>query len=821
MRLTKQPKLEFDYIATTKKINKMHDSPHNLSKNNKIINKNQNSNVIIKNYIFNENIPIKVRLIKAEQLNQNMDKISNTDKNCQKFKKKIINKYNKSYSSMLKNNSRNIEVSQNNLINNRITSNNKSEIKSNQVNNILSNDSISETLGELNKLKDLLIYVDKKKRNSSSININNIKTHKNCSDNISVDECNYNSNTYNKNTVGNWNLYKQKILYNKPLKRNTGISNSQILYTETNLWEGISSDNIISNYDNKNNKIFIKKRIKSSNSTNILKRNTNNKIENYNEDIIKVNKKNNIKAYIKSIPKKPNSNNKNTPPFSPIKVKNYNNNSSFNITHNNYKYIYYNPKKEIIYKNSNNNDDIEIQLEDLILYEEKLNDIYTRLININGQPFNECPDFFLFYFNSSLKYISPYFFNGKNKPTIKSAINLSLFSIIIIYHLSFTPLLLQKLINELKNIFSLSKNNFYLFIRKIQLFYGEKYIKKNEIYFKDFNNILTKNGFLNLNENQIIQIINRNCCEIINNINNILNFYKSIENNYYLDFFELFSSISKITEIDIQNYFYKHLFSNSSKHIPKPKYKPVKKNVNIKTYENNDNDNNINNNNNNKNINNNSDNNNNNNDNNNKLNTKKKEKEKELEIKTILKYHKYKLSPPFLKKPNDKKYTLILNLEEVFINRNSNGYYNIRPGFFSFLKEIKPYYELISFTNESKYSSDCIIKKLEIKNKYFDYNLYREHLTFDGKDFVKDISKLGRDIKKIIIVDNCINEYKLNSENVIQIPRFLNESFKNNNILFELKKILFLIYKSGYDDIRIALKKYNKTIKNNMKEIEK
>ena len=187
--------------------------------------------------------------------------------------------------------------------------------------------------------------------------------------------------------------------------------------------------------------------------------------------------------------------------------------------------------------------------------------------------------------------------------------------------------------------------------------------------------------------------------------------------------------------------------------------------------------------------------------------------EKEIEIKTILKYHKYKVSAPFLKKPSDKKYSLVLDLEETLININQDGICNFRPGLFSFLNAVKPFYELISFTNESKYSSDSLIKQIEVKNKYFDYNLYREHLTFNGKEFIKDITKLGRDIKKIIIVDNISNNFKLNPENGIQIAPYFGESSGNDTVLFELKKILILIYKSGYEDIRIAIKKYSKEIK--------
>ena len=323
------------------------------------------------------------------------------------------------------------------------------------------------------------------------------------------------------------------------------------------------------------------------------------------------------------------------------------------------------PKKQII----TNLDNIEIKLIDLILFYIKLNNIYLSLNNNNYGPKKECTEFIDFYFYSSLKNIFPFFFNDMNKIVIKSAINLLLVAIIITYHLSLNPTLLNKLIYELKNIYGISKNIFYLFIRKIQLFYGERYILQNEIYFKNFNDKLLENGFTNLNENQIVKKLNRNCYEIVNNINKILNFYKSINNYYYLDFFKLFSSISKITEIKIHNYFYNRLYNNSLKEMIKLKKFPLKE---YKNEINNKNDN----------I------------NKNKKIIKRmesKEKEKDIEITTILKYHKNKISPPFLKKSSEKKYTLVLNLEETLININKDGVCKLRPGLYPFLNAIKPY----------------------------------------------------------------------------------------------------------------------------------
>ena len=179
----------------------------------------------------------------------------------------------------------------------------------------------------------------------------------------------------------------------------------------------------------------------------------------------------------------------------------------------------------------------------------------------------------------------------------------------------------------------------------------------------------------------------------------------------------------------------------------------------------------------------------------------------------ILEYQKNKISPPFLKTPNDKKYTIVLDLDETLVNVNQNGICNLRPGLFSFLNAIKPFYEIITFTNGAKSYSDSIIQQIEARNKYFDYNLYRDHNILIGNSLVKDISKIGRDMKKIIIIDKSSNNIKNTPQNGILIKPYYGESNKNDTVLFELKKLLVLFHKLGYEDLRIALKNYFNDIK--------
>ena len=767
MKITKNSSEKFDYLKTIKKINKMNGSPRQLSKENIIFPKNKNDS------IFNESIPIKVRLIKAAHLNPNINisqiKKMNKTKTEEKDDKNKLNEQEEQPKiiSVKKNNFKKIKM---------ISSSIKKKKDNSDIINNFNKDNINVKIFNRKKNSNNEVLKDKEE-NTQNIDFE-YKTYF-----TNITNSNY-INKKSKNKFNNANDIEDNYIINKKILNTEG--------SNLNKGRGIfSSDNIFSNC---NNNYYVDKSVNKNNVINELY-SLNTFLTSNNDNIIKG---------------KMNT---------PINVQTYNNTNSYNITNNNYKYIYLSPKNEKMNQEKNTNDDnVEIKLDDLILFEEKLNDIYIALKTKNvyeGGASEECSEFISFYFHSSLKNNFTYFFNGMNKVIIKSAINLILYTIIISYHLSLNPAFLKKLNQKLKNIFSLSKLNLYLFIKKIQLFYGEKFTKKNDIYFRNFNYILIQKGIFNCNESKIVKIVNKNCYEIVSYLDKILDFYKSAENNYYQDFIDIFSSISKINEIDIHNYFYSHLFLNSSIDKPKPKKNFVKKhnkiyeeyNINTETNETTLNrpsipitkitedlkdinalvENDI------------------------KFFSKQKNKEQENNI--ILDYEKNRASPPFLKNKNQKKYTLVLDLEETLVHINQLGECILRPGLYKFLKNIKPYYELVSFSNESKYSSEPIIDIIEEKKKYFDYNLYREHLTFIGKEFIKDLSKLGRDIKKVIVVDNIANNYKLNPENGIQILPFFGEN-NDDNVLEELKKILILFYKDKLEDLRIGIKRYRKDIIN-------
>ncbi len=91
--------------------------------------------------------------------------------------------------------------------------------------------------------------------------------------------------------------------------------------------------------------------------------------------------------------------------------------------------------------------------------------------------------------------------------------------------------------------------------------------------------------------------------------------------------------------------------------------------------------------------------------------------------------------------------------------------------------------------------------------------MYRQHAVIVDKDFVKDISKIGRDLNKTIIIDNMPQNFRLQKENGIFIKTFYGVD-RFDSALIDLIPILQNIALSGTDDVKKELLKYREEILN-------
>lgn len=95
-------------------------------------------------------------------------------------------------------------------------------------------------------------------------------------------------------------------------------------------------------------------------------------------------------------------------------------------------------------------------------------------------------------------------------------------------------------------------------------------------------------------------------------------------------------------------------------------------------------------------------------------------------------------------------------------------------------------------------------------NKKIDFRLYREHtIQKDGVN-IKNLSKIGRDIKTTMIVDNVEANFKLNPNNGYHIKNF--EGEEEDEELLYLQKELIALIEFNPEDIR----DYIPILRNNM-----
>jgi len=169
---------------------------------------------------------------------------------------------------------------------------------------------------------------------------------------------------------------------------------------------------------------------------------------------------------------------------------------------------------------------------------------------------------------------------------------------------------------------------------------------------------------------------------------------------------------------------------------------------------------------------------------------------------------KNKVNPPFLPKLDTKKYkyTLVLDLDETlvhYVEEENSAYVQVRPYADYFLKELSKYFEIVLFTAAEEDYTGIVLNELN-KNKYITHILCRKYTEFKNGYYVKDLSKLGRDLSKVCIVDNNKDNFSLQPENGLFISSYYGE--QNDNELYLLCADLMKIIETQPEDIRTVIK---------------
>lgn len=167
------------------------------------------------------------------------------------------------------------------------------------------------------------------------------------------------------------------------------------------------------------------------------------------------------------------------------------------------------------------------------------------------------------------------------------------------------------------------------------------------------------------------------------------------------------------------------------------------------------------------------------------------------------------------------KFTLVLDLDETLVHSQllpvtnpdnifqvklNESLYNIyvsyRPGLINFLNSVCNIFEVVIFTASMKLYADHVLKSLDPSQK-LKYKFYREFCTEHNGNYIKDLRILGRDLSRVIIIDNSEVSFSFQPENGILIKSWFSDQSD-----CELELIhRFLLNIQDQDDIRPLLQK--------------
>uniref|UniRef100_A0A7S0HXH6 FCP1 homology domain-containing protein n=1 Tax=Hanusia phi TaxID=3032 RepID=A0A7S0HXH6_9CRYP len=132
-----------------------------------------------------------------------------------------------------------------------------------------------------------------------------------------------------------------------------------------------------------------------------------------------------------------------------------------------------------------------------------------------------------------------------------------------------------------------------------------------------------------------------------------------------------------------------------------------------------------------------------------------------------------------------------------------------RPGLDNFMRRVAKLFEVVVFTASlDKYANPVLDLLERSAPKSVHFRLFREHCVFTNGVLVKDLTRLGRDPRQVILVDNSPSSYMLQPENAIPISSWFDSQTDQQLPLL----IPWLEKLAGEDDVLPTLQQLRQTI---------
>lgn len=156
-------------------------------------------------------------------------------------------------------------------------------------------------------------------------------------------------------------------------------------------------------------------------------------------------------------------------------------------------------------------------------------------------------------------------------------------------------------------------------------------------------------------------------------------------------------------------------------------------------------------------------------------------------------------------------HTLVLDLESTLVSSTWDRKYGWRhakrPGVDKFLMDMAQYYEIVLYSPSIDGVADPVVQSLD-KNGCIMHRLYREATHYQDGIHVKDISRLNRNVNRIVVLDDDPEEVMLSPENLIRVKPYTDPMDREDNTLARITPFLIEIARENYNDVPALLSQY-------------
>ena len=156
-------------------------------------------------------------------------------------------------------------------------------------------------------------------------------------------------------------------------------------------------------------------------------------------------------------------------------------------------------------------------------------------------------------------------------------------------------------------------------------------------------------------------------------------------------------------------------------------------------------------------------------------------------------------------------HTLVLDLENTLVSSTWDRKYGWRhakrPGVDKFLMDMAQYYEIVLYSPSLDSIADPVVTSLD-KSGFIMHRLYRDATYYTNGVHVKDLKRLNRNVKRMIVLDDDPAEVQFNPENLIKVKPYTDPTDRYDNTLARITPFLIEIAREGYDDVPAILQQY-------------